>query len=35
MRIAFVTSYDSTDVGNWSGLGYYMAKSLEQAGCAS
>jgi glycosyltransferase involved in cell wall biosynthesis len=32
MRIAFLTSYDSTDVGNWSGLGYYMAKSLEQQG---
>jgi len=32
MRIAFLTNYDSTDVGNWSGLGYYMAKSLEQQG---
>jgi glycosyltransferase involved in cell wall biosynthesis len=32
MRIAFLTTYDSTDIGNWSGLGYYMAKSLEQQG---
>ena len=32
MRIAFLTDYDSTDIANWSGLGYYMAKSLEQQG---
>lgn len=32
MRIAFLTNYDSGDIANWSGLGYYMAKSLEQQG---
>ncbi|HEY4109076.1 glycosyltransferase family 4 protein [Puia sp.] len=32
MRVAFLTNYDSTDVRNWSGLGYYLAKSLEQQG---
>lgn len=32
MRIAFVTTYDSEDIGHWSGLGYYMAKCLEQQG---
>src|SRR5882757_6886557 len=32
MRIAFLTTYDSTNVRNWSGLGYYIAKSLEQQG---
>jgi Glycosyltransferase len=32
MRIAFVTSYNSEEIGHWSGLGYYMAKCLEQQG---
>jgi glycosyltransferase involved in cell wall biosynthesis len=32
MRVAFLTNYDSTNVKNWSGLGYYMAKSLERQG---
>jgi len=32
MRVAFLTNYDSTDVRNWSGLGYYMAQSLERQG---
>ena len=29
MRLAYVTTYDATDIGNWSGLGYYIARSLE------
>jgi glycosyltransferase involved in cell wall biosynthesis len=32
MRIAFLTNYDSENIKNWSGLGYYMAKSLELQG---
>lgn len=29
MNIAYVTTYDATDIKNWSGIGYYMAHSLE------
>lgn len=29
LKIAYVSIYDSTDIHNWSGLGYYIAKSLE------
>lgn len=29
MNIAFVTTYNAKDVINWSGLGYYISKSLE------
>lgn len=29
-KIAYVSVYDSNDVHNWSGLGYYIAKSLEK-----
>jgi len=32
MRIAFVTSYDSENIENWSGLGFHMAKGLENQG---
>jgi glycosyltransferase involved in cell wall biosynthesis len=32
MRVAFLTNYNSEDIKNWSGLGYYMAKSLELQG---
>lgn len=32
MRIAYLTSYDSTDIRHWSGLGYYIAGSLERQG---
>ena len=32
MRIAYVTAYDATDIRNWSGLGTYIAKALEQQG---
>lgn len=31
MKISYVTTYDSLDVNNWSGLGYYISKAiLEQ-----
>jgi glycosyltransferase involved in cell wall biosynthesis len=29
MQISFVTTYDVSNVDNWSGTGYYMAKALE------
>jgi len=29
MKISYVTTYDATDVRNWSGLGYYIAQSLK------
>jgi glycosyltransferase involved in cell wall biosynthesis len=32
MKIAYVTVYDSHDIRNWSGTGYYMAKCLEGQG---
>lgn len=32
MNIAFVTTYNARDVINWSGLGYYISKSLEDSG---
>ncbi len=32
MKIAYVTTYDSCDVAKWSGLGYYIFKTLELAG---
>lgn len=28
MKLAYVTQYDSMDIMNWSGLGYYIAQSL-------
>ena len=31
-KIAYVTHYDAHDIRQWSGLGYYIAKSLEGAG---
>jgi glycosyltransferase involved in cell wall biosynthesis len=30
LKIAYISVYDSTDVHNWSGLGYYIAKSVEK-----
>src|SRR5919108_5774210 len=33
VRVGYVTTYDSTDVGNWSGLGYFVRRALERAGC--
>lgn len=32
MRIAYVTTYDATDVHNWSGLGYFVARTLVEQG---
>jgi glycosyltransferase involved in cell wall biosynthesis len=32
MNISYVTTYDAKNVHNWSGLGYYIAKSLENQG---
>jgi glycosyltransferase involved in cell wall biosynthesis len=32
MKIAYVTSYDATDVKQWSGLGYHIAGALRGAG---
>jgi glycosyltransferase involved in cell wall biosynthesis len=29
MRIGYVTTYDASDVTEWSGLGYFIAKALE------
>ncbi len=29
MKISYVTTYNSLDIHNWSGLGHYIAKSLE------
>src|SRR5262245_32332801 len=30
MKVAYVTTYDASDIGNWSGIGYFMAKALEE-----
>jgi glycosyltransferase involved in cell wall biosynthesis len=32
MKIAYVTTYDASDVSQWSGTGYYIAQSLRDAG---
>jgi glycosyltransferase involved in cell wall biosynthesis len=32
VRVAYVTTYDSSDVRAWSGLGYYISRCLELAG---
>jgi len=29
MKIAYVTTYDALNIKNWSGLGYYISKSLK------
>ena len=34
MLVAYVTTYDSTDVSHWSGLGFYIANCLQEAGCS-
>jgi glycosyltransferase involved in cell wall biosynthesis len=34
VRAAYVTTYDSSDVRAWSGLGYYISRCLELAGIA-
>lgn len=30
MKISYITTYNSSDVHNWSGLGHFIAKSLEE-----
>jgi len=30
LKIAYVTTYNALDVNNWSGLGYYIAKTVEK-----
>jgi glycosyltransferase involved in cell wall biosynthesis len=30
MKIAYVTTYDSKNIRNWSGLGYYIGKTLKE-----
>lgn len=32
MRIAYVTEYDALDIHQWSGLGYFIARCLEEQG---
>jgi glycosyltransferase involved in cell wall biosynthesis len=32
MKISYVTTYDASDIHNWSGLGYMIAKTLENQG---
>ena len=32
MKAAYVTTYDSSDIRSWSGLGYYISRCLELAG---
>ena len=32
MNIAYVTTYDSTDIRRWSGTGFHIGKSIEDAG---
>ena len=32
MKIAYVTTYDSSDIKNWSGSGFFIRSSLEQVG---
>jgi glycosyltransferase involved in cell wall biosynthesis len=34
MRIAYATTYDASNIHNWSGSGYYIAKCLEQQNIA-
>jgi glycosyltransferase involved in cell wall biosynthesis len=33
MKVAYVTTFDAQDIQQWSGLGTYMARTLELAGC--
>lgn len=32
MKVSYVTNYDAKDVKQWSGLGYYIAHALSEAG---
>src|SRR3954470_7561352 len=33
MKIAYVTTYDAHNPRNWSGLGFHIARALQNAGC--
>ena len=33
MRAAYITDYDALSRRNWSGLGYYIRRALEECGC--
>lgn len=32
MKISYITLYNASDIHNWSGIGYYMSKALEDEG---
>ena len=32
MKIAYVTTYNSSDIHSWSGTGYYMFQTLKDTG---
>ena len=32
MKISYITTYDAADIKNWSGIGFYAAKSLKDQG---
>lgn len=32
MKIGYVTTYDANDISKWSGLGYYISKSIKDQG---
>lgn len=34
VKLAYITQYDSNDLKNWSGLGYYIGRALEGAGAS-
>ncbi len=34
MKVVYVTDYDAKDVTKWSGLGYYIWRSLAAAGAS-
>jgi hypothetical protein len=31
MKLTYVTTYNASNIQNWSGIGYYMAKALQDA----
>jgi hypothetical protein len=32
MKLAYVTAHDASDIRNWSGIVYYMPRSLQEQG---
>jgi glycosyltransferase involved in cell wall biosynthesis len=34
MRLSYISTYDSTDIAQWSGLGYNISKALENQGAS-